>query len=631
MASAPDLVPVHVGFGTPRMMELLDICRAQGRAAYLLEVLPEEERDACLRPLRRQGHAGAGGAGPAAPVRRLHQHGQPGRPAGLRPACRVGARRRGLPASVLLAGPGAHDRRLRVLRAADLARQPHRQPGGAPPCQRVAAHQPVVDRRAPGRRRPRPGSRRTRPPASTIWRWPGRWARRCCRWFAPSGQEDGPIVLRQITITPACHDIVTTHRRYTPHIESRTELDMRRFAADSILVAGITLLGAFLRFWQLDVIPPGLHFDEAFHALQAREILATGRVPVFLEGNFGVPPMFAALVSLSYGVFGQTPLALRAVSALVGTLTIPLLYLLVREVLGSRPLAPAVGLPAGHLVPGHPLQPGGAGALPGAVLPGPVPLAAVARLAHRWLARLSVWRAGLWPGFLHLPGLLAGAAAAGRRAGLAGSCPTAQRCAGCWRQILVFGLAAFLVVAPLAAYFVSQGTPAQRLAMIAATNPQTREQGLDQTLLQNLAASAQMFTLRGDHDPRNNLPGRPMLDPVQSLGFLAGPGGLPGALAAAGLRLVAALAGGDGAAHGAQRVRAALSPGHRPAAGRHRCSAPSGSSRLWQGLKQRLPAHAWRRAVPDGAPGSWPVDQRLRQLSRLLRPPGAHQRVLLRL
>jgi hypothetical protein len=42
----PDLVPVHVGFGTPRVLELLDICRAQGRAAYMLEVLPEPERDA---------------------------------------------------------------------------------------------------------------------------------------------------------------------------------------------------------------------------------------------------------------------------------------------------------------------------------------------------------------------------------------------------------------------------------------------------------------------------------------------------------------------------------------------------------------------------------------------------------
>jgi hypothetical protein len=42
----PDLLPVHVGFGTPLLMDLLDSCRAQGRAAYLLEVLPEPERDA---------------------------------------------------------------------------------------------------------------------------------------------------------------------------------------------------------------------------------------------------------------------------------------------------------------------------------------------------------------------------------------------------------------------------------------------------------------------------------------------------------------------------------------------------------------------------------------------------------
>lgn len=296
---------------------------------------------------------------------------------------------------------------------------------------------------------------------------------------------------------------------------------MRRFGTDSIVVVGITLLGAILRFWQLDAIPPGLHFDEAFHALQARDIVAAGRVPIFFEGNFGVPPMFAALVSLSYGVFGQTPLALRAVSALVGTLTIPLFYLLVKEVLGSRPL----GLLAAFLL---------AISFQGIVYsrkglePSLVPFFLVLSLWLLWRG----WRTGGWLAFL-LAGLAFGLGFYTYQAYWASPLLMAGALAWLilsdwaaltrlWRQILVFGLAAFLTVAPLGAYFISEGTPARRLAMIAATNPKTRAQGLEETLLQNVAASVSMFTLHGDEDPRNNLPGRPMLDPIQSLGFLAG-------------------------------------------------------------------------------------------------------------
>jgi 4-amino-4-deoxy-L-arabinose transferase-like glycosyltransferase len=296
---------------------------------------------------------------------------------------------------------------------------------------------------------------------------------------------------------------------------------MRRFTSAGIILGGITLLGAILRFWQLDAIPPGLHYDEAFNALQARQILATGRVPIFVEGNFGVPPMFIALVSLSFGIFEQTPLALRAVSALVGTLTIPLFYLLVKEVLGSRPLALLAAFLLAISLQGiiysreglHPIL---------------TPFFLTLSLWLLWRG----WRTGGWRAFLLAglvfglgfytyaaywvsPMLLAGAlawlllserGALGRR----------------WRQLLVYVLAAFLVAAPLGAYFISQGTPGQRLAVVAVTNPETRTQGLKETLLQNMAATAGMFTLHGDDDPRNNLPGRPMLDPIQSLGFLAG-------------------------------------------------------------------------------------------------------------
>jgi len=39
-----DLVPVHIGFGTERFLDLVERCRQNGRPVYMLETLPNEER-----------------------------------------------------------------------------------------------------------------------------------------------------------------------------------------------------------------------------------------------------------------------------------------------------------------------------------------------------------------------------------------------------------------------------------------------------------------------------------------------------------------------------------------------------------------------------------------------------------
>ena len=107
----------------------------------------------------------------------------------------------------------------------------------------------------------------------------------------------------------------------------------------------ITVLAAFLRFWQLDRIPPGFHYDEAFEALEAWRVLTQrGYHPIFFPGNFGVEPMFIYLTSLAFRLFGETPAVIRVVAALIGTLTVPALYALGRELMRSDKLMP-VALP----------------------------------------------------------------------------------------------------------------------------------------------------------------------------------------------------------------------------------------------------------------------------------------------
>ena len=113
----------------------------------------------------------------------------------------------------------------------------------------------------------------------------------------------------------------------------------------------IVLLAFFLRFWRLESLPPGLNHDEAYNGLDAlaligretfpifhegweiyeQEVHEAGPVyqsttPVFLEGNFGREPFVAYLMAASIFLFGATPLALRLVIALAGTLAVLATY-----------------------------------------------------------------------------------------------------------------------------------------------------------------------------------------------------------------------------------------------------------------------------------------------------------------
>ena len=288
-------------------------------------------------------------------------------------------------------------------------------------------------------------------------------------------------------------------------------------------VLAVTVLAGFLRIWQLDATPPGLHYDEAFHALQARAMLETGHIPVFIEGNFGNPPMFAFLVSLSFRVLGQTPLAVRAVSAVVGTLCVPALYLLVREVMSSRRVALLAALLLALSFQGLVYSREGLQAHL-------VPLFLTLSFYLLWRG----WRTGAWTtfalaglcfalgfytyqAFWLAPLILAPVVVWLMLTARFGSLTP-------WRQVLVLVLVAAAVVAPLVPYILSQGAPGNRLGQIAIIGQPGGQSSAVPTLLDNLRVTAAMFTFKGDDDPRNNLPGRPLLDPFLSVAFVVGLG-----------------------------------------------------------------------------------------------------------
>jgi hypothetical protein len=94
---------------------------------------------------------------------------------------------------------------------------------------------------------------------------------------------------------------------------------------DVAFVAALTLLAAFLRLWRLGDLPPGLHVDEAFNILDARAVLGGWR-PVFLPANAGREVLFTYLQAPVLALLGDAIFSARLVSAIAGTLTVPVAW-----------------------------------------------------------------------------------------------------------------------------------------------------------------------------------------------------------------------------------------------------------------------------------------------------------------
>ena len=110
-----------------------------------------------------------------------------------------------------------------------------------------------------------------------------------------------------------------------------------------LFVLLVTAAGLALRVYRLDEIPYGLHDDEAAYGLDAVAVLQ-GERALFFERNNGREPLFVYLEAATISGLGATPFALRLTAALVGVLTLPVVYgltraLFARSALPVRPMA----------------------------------------------------------------------------------------------------------------------------------------------------------------------------------------------------------------------------------------------------------------------------------------------------
>jgi 4-amino-4-deoxy-L-arabinose transferase-like glycosyltransferase len=96
--------------------------------------------------------------------------------------------------------------------------------------------------------------------------------------------------------------------------------------AHALALAGVIALALVFRVHDLTGLPTGLHGDEAATGLDARRILDEGWIGPYTIMAAGQPTGPLYLYAIPVGLFGSDVLSLRIVPAVLGSLTVGLLY-----------------------------------------------------------------------------------------------------------------------------------------------------------------------------------------------------------------------------------------------------------------------------------------------------------------
>jgi hypothetical protein len=117
---------------------------------------------------------------------------------------------------------------------------------------------------------------------------------------------------------------------------------IRRPATWAALVA---LLAFGLRVWALESAPPGWRDDELIETLVISQKILDGDLALYYPDASGHEALYHALNALFLAWFGPTGPGIRLLSAFLGTLAVPLTYVLARRMFGA-----VVGLTASTLL-----------------------------------------------------------------------------------------------------------------------------------------------------------------------------------------------------------------------------------------------------------------------------------------
>jgi len=304
-----------------------------------------------------------------------------------------------------------------------------------------------------------------------------------------------------------------------------------------------TLLGAFLRLWQLTSVPPGLHFDLAATALLGNDVAFHGSRPIFIAAYTGHEVLFYYWLALWFRLIGSSIFTLRLAAALLGTLTIPATFFAVREVMRfeekSLPLAAFAAIFLSfaffHVVFSR---------FGFRVITEPLIQCLALGFLFRGLNRLRTSDLGLRTVDFGLAGLFTGLAAYTYLAARLFPVPLAVF----WLALLlsslrppssvlhppssvlrpssfvlhlssfvIFTLSALLTFAPLGFYFLQH--PEDFLNRFGQVAPRPGETAL---ILQGIRRAAEMIFINGEPYDRFNIPELPLFGPVLGFFFIIG-------------------------------------------------------------------------------------------------------------
>jgi 4-amino-4-deoxy-L-arabinose transferase-like glycosyltransferase len=120
-------------------------------------------------------------------------------------------------------------------------------------------------------------------------------------------------------------------------LESRTHIDSVRLLWWEVGLAGaITVLGFFLRYWQLTEIPSAIHHDIPLMGEHALRLIESNNFNWVGFSTSAHLLSYDQSIAWSMRLFGTTQYGLVMKSVLFGTLSLPLTYLLGREMFNSR-------------------------------------------------------------------------------------------------------------------------------------------------------------------------------------------------------------------------------------------------------------------------------------------------------
>jgi 4-amino-4-deoxy-L-arabinose transferase-like glycosyltransferase len=289
----------------------------------------------------------------------------------------------------------------------------------------------------------------------------------------------------------------------------------------------LLLLALGLRLHRIQEIPFGMWRDEARHGLVALGILEDPSYrPIYVaerSPKLNLPGFGLHLLAPGLALFGITPWSMRVVTAVAGALTVLPAFFLARRLFGSLEAAflGALFLACSfwHLIQSR-------WAFPTAF----DPLFAVAGLALlAWAFDQSTpLRRG---GGMALGGVLLGLAVqtyhSGRVAPVAGAgllYLLGRERTSRARWPLAFAAGLGLTLLPLLLWVARHRAEfSERVGEVSLlTQAPLRGEAPLAALDMSLLAHLQMWNVRGDPQPRHNLPGHPMLDPVTGLAFLVG-------------------------------------------------------------------------------------------------------------